>query len=88
MAAYLFNKSFLHLLTAQVLPIQVFLVQILPISTAIIQIPLLILLAPLSPAEYNHEYPKIQPEQFKIMPNKVDTFTNKHADVQLSISRQ
>ena len=74
--------------TAQKLPIQVSLAQVLLIPAAIIQAPLSVLLAPSPPAEHGHGQPEIHPEQVKIVSDKLDTFTNKHADAQLSASGQ
>ncbi len=74
--------------TAQVLPIQVSLAQVLPISATTIQAPLSVLLATSSLAEHGHGQPEMHPEQVKIMLDKLDTFTNKHANAQLSASGQ
>ena len=41
-----------------------------------------------SPAKHGHGQSERQPKQVKIVSDKVDIFTNKHADVQLSASRQ
>ncbi len=73
---------------AQVLPMQIFLAQVLPIPTATIQAPPSVLLAPSSPAEHGHGQPEMYLEQVKILSDEIGTFTNKHANAQLSISRQ
>ena len=64
-------------------PIQVPMAQVLPIPAATIQAPLSVLLAPSPPAENSYKQLEIYPEQVKIMSDKLDIFTNKHANIQL-----
>ncbi len=47
-----------------------------------------VLLVPSPPSEHGHRQPEIHPEQVKIVLGKLDTFTNQHADAQLSVSGQ
>ncbi len=74
--------------TAQVLPTPISLAQVLPIPAATIQAPLSVLLAPSPPVEHCHGQLEIHLEQVKIVLDKLDTFTNKYADAQLSTSGQ
>ena len=74
--------------TAQVLPIQISLTQTLLILTAILQTPLLVLLAPSPLAKHSHRQSEMHLKQVKIMSDKVNTFTNKHVDAQLTASEQ
>ncbi len=52
------------------------------------QTPLSVPLVSSLSAEHSHEQPEMHPEQVKIVSNKIGTFTNKYADVQLSTSGQ
>ncbi len=45
-------------------------------------------LAPSPLAEHGHRQPEMHPEQVKILLDKIDTFTNKYVDTQLSTDGQ